>query len=98
MTQRTGPPTGPGEDPLPALVDAILELLAARDPGKTICPSEAARQVGGKDWRDLMEPARQAARRLAAGGRIEITQRREVVGPDADFKGPIRLGHVGSEA
>jgi hypothetical protein len=45
---------------------AILQLLSERGAGKTICPSEAARAVGGKDraaWEALMEPARMAARR-----------------------------------
>ena len=76
------------------LESAILELLAERAGGATICPSEAAKAVGGADdeagWRELMEPARSAARRLVAAGRIEITQRGSVV--DASTaKGPIRL-------
>ncbi len=33
--------------PGPALERAVLALLAARAPGATICPSEAARAVGG---------------------------------------------------
>ncbi len=36
----------------------ILDLLAKRAAGATICPSDAARAVGEEDtWRDLMEPA-----------------------------------------
>jgi len=73
---------------------AILELLAERGRDKTICPSEAAKQVGGKDtrhdWESLMEPARAAARRLVAAGRIVITQKGRVVDPST-AKGPIRL-------
>ncbi|UTT68224.1 DUF3253 domain-containing protein [Arthrobacter sp. DNA4] len=34
----------------------ILELLASRAATSTICPSDAARAVGGDDWRHLMEP------------------------------------------
>ena len=68
----------------------ILELLAARAGGATICPSEVARVVGGDDWRPLMEPARSAARRLVAQGRIDITQGGRVVDPST-AKGPIRL-------
>ncbi|WP_344198765.1 DUF2256 domain-containing protein, partial [Aeromicrobium alkaliterrae] len=35
----------------------ILELLAGRAAGATICPSDAARAAGTDDgWRDLMEP------------------------------------------
>ncbi len=72
---------------------AILDLLAARQAGATICPSEAAREVGDArqvDWRTLMEPTRQAARRLVAAGKIEITQKGRVVDPST-AKGPIRL-------
>jgi hypothetical protein len=73
---------------------AILELLAERGRDKTICPSEAAKQVGGKDtrhdWETLMEPARAAARRLVAAGRIVITQKGNIVDPST-AKGPIRL-------
>lgn len=77
-----------------ALEAAILELLAERGREKTICPSEAAKLVGGKDtrrdWEGLMEPARAAARRLAAAGKIVITQKGVVVEPST-AKGPIRL-------
>ncbi len=70
---------------------AIIELLQERAPGATICPSEAARQIGGEDdWRVLMPRARQAARRLTAEGRIDVTQGGEVVDP-AEARGPIRL-------
>jgi hypothetical protein len=73
---------------------AILSLLAERGRDKTICPSEAAKAVGGKDtrhdWESLMEPARAAARRLVGAGRIVITQKGRVVDPST-AKGPIRL-------
>lgn len=75
------------------LEEAIERLLDERSGGATICPSEAARAVGGDDeeqWRPLMEPARSAARRLVAAGRVEITQRGQVVDPST-AKGPIRL-------
>jgi hypothetical protein len=73
-----------------ALESAILEMLARRGPGKTICPSEAARAVRENGWEELMESAREAARRLAAQGAIVITQRGKVVDP-ARTKGAIRL-------
>ena len=72
-----------------ALEAAILALLMNRRGVKSICPSEAARSVS-EDWRPLMEPARQAARRLVANGLIEITQGGHVVDPST-AKGPIRL-------
>ncbi len=81
-------------DAAKALEAAILALLAERGRDKTICPSEAAKLVGGKDsrsdWEGLMEPARAAARRLVAAGSIVITQHGQVVDP-ATAKGPIRL-------
>jgi hypothetical protein len=72
------------------LEQAILSLLDRRGDGKTICPSEVARDVGGADWRRLMEPARAAARRLVASGDVQITQRGAVVEPST-AKGPIRI-------
>ena len=73
-----------------ALEQSVRDLLAARAGDATICPSEAARAVGGDDWRELMEPARQAARRLVAAGEVEITQGGVVVDPST-AKGPIRI-------
>jgi len=81
-------------DPPRDLDATILDLLAERETGKTICPSEAARRVGGPNWRERMEPAHQAARRLAADGRIEITQRGRIIDPGEAFRGPIRLRAV----
>ena len=72
-------------------------LLGARAADATICPSEAARAVGGDDWRHLMEPARSAARRLVATGDVEITQGGHVVDPST-AKGPIRVRLVRSVA
>jgi hypothetical protein len=69
---------------------AILELLTHRSRGASICPSEAARQVGGERWRDLMEPARAAARRLVVAQHVDILQGSRVV--DASTaKGSIRI-------
>jgi len=69
---------------------AITELLARRAGGATICPSEAARRVAPDGWRELMEPARMAARRLVVAGRVEIVARGAVVDPST-AKGPIRI-------
>jgi hypothetical protein len=72
------------------LEESILGLLDQRAATATICPSESARAIGGDDWRELMEPARRAARRLVARGEIDITQGGAVVDPST-AKGPIRL-------
>ncbi|MET0842941.1 MAG: DUF3253 domain-containing protein [Mycetocola sp.] len=72
------------------LETTILHLLDQRAPKATICPSDAARAIGGDGWRDLMEPARRAARRLVAEGLVDITQGGSVVDPST-AKGPIRI-------
>ncbi|TFB84284.1 DUF2256 and DUF3253 domain-containing protein [Cryobacterium algoricola] len=72
------------------LEEAIATLLAARATDATVCPSEAAKTVGAEEWRELMEPARRAARRMVARGELEITQGGVVVDPST-AKGPIRL-------
>jgi hypothetical protein len=75
------------------LETAILDLLARRAPTSTICPSEAARAVGGEQesgWRPLMEPAREAARRLVAAGEVVVTQGGRVVDPGT-ATGAIRI-------
>ena len=68
----------------------ISDLLDQRAGGATICPSEAARAVDPEGWRDLMEPARRAARRMVAAGTVVITQGGRVVDPST-AKGPIRI-------
>ena len=75
------------------LESTILGLLEKRAVGATICPSEAARAVGGEDWRDLTEPARKAARRLVADGDVVITQHGTEVDPST-ARGPIRIRRV----
>jgi len=69
----------------------IMSLLDDRAPSSTICPSDAARTVGTADgWRSLMDPARDAARRLVEAGKVEITQGGEVVDLET-ARGPIRI-------
>ncbi len=72
------------------LAAAFRTLLRHRDPDKTICPSDAARVVGGKGWRAVMDPAREVAGALATTGLIEIRQQGERVDLD-QARGPIRL-------
>jgi hypothetical protein len=83
-----------------ALESAITALLGDRAGGATICPSEAARLVasdqGVEDdgWRELMEPARAAARRLVAAGEVDIVQKGRIVDPST-AKGAIRIRRRG---
>lgn len=73
-----------------SLERSIALLLDARTRDATICPSDAAKAVGGEGWRELMEPSRRAARRLVARGELQITQGGVVVDPST-ARGPIRL-------
>lgn len=70
---------------------AIRELLAARSPGATICPSEAARALWpAPAWRERMDDVRAVAFALADAGELVVTQRGEVV-DGRTARGPIRL-------
>lgn len=70
--------------------EAILSLVAERGPGKSICPSEAARLVDPADWRAQMDAVRGAAAALAREGVIVATQKGRPV-DIAAAKGPVRL-------
>jgi Protein of unknown function (DUF3253) len=77
-----------------AIEAVILRLVAARGAGKTVSPTEAARELGGDDpdsWGPLMQPVRRAVVRLAQQGRLVITRKGKPVDP-ADFKGVYRIG------
>ena len=73
------------------LRDTILELARERGPSSSICPSDAARAVGGENWRDLMDDARDAARELARAGEVVITRGDDVLDPDGTWRGPVRI-------
>ncbi|MBA8960371.1 DUF3253 domain-containing protein [Rhodococcus opacus] len=70
--------------------ERIRALLDARSANSSICPSDVARAVAPDDWRPLMEPVREAARRLADAGEVEVTQKGAVVDPGS-ARGPIRI-------
>ena len=72
---------------------AVLALVAERGRGKTVCPSEVARTLGGPHpdgWGPLMGPVRRTAVRLMKEGRILILRKGRPVDPD-DFRGIYRL-------
>jgi hypothetical protein len=79
-----------------ALESAIVALLDDRAGRATICPSQAAKLVArdqgmhGEGWRELMEPARAAVRRLVAAGAVEMCQMSRVVDASTT-KGAIRI-------
>ncbi len=72
----------------------LLRLVSERGIDKTICPSEAAIEIAGKEgeaWGALMPQIRKIAVRLANEGRIVVTRKGKPVDPN-DFKGVYRLG------
>lgn len=70
---------------------AVLALAGHRAPDRTICPSDAARAVGGDGWRSWVVRAREVARDLARAGEVDVLQRGERLDPDAPWNGPIRI-------
>lgn len=68
----------------------ILTLARHRAP-KTLCPSDAARTIGGASWRSLMDDARSAGAVLQQEGLIDVTQGGETVVLGAGVHGPIRF-------
>jgi hypothetical protein len=71
----------------------IFHLLALRQSGATICPSEVARALApeGGAWRDRMPQVRQVAQALAQQHRLRVTRGGAPVEATAPG-GPIRLG------
>jgi hypothetical protein len=75
-----------------ALENAIFTLLAQRQRGASICPSDAARAVYPDviHWRAAMLVVRALAAQLVAQGKLVVTQGGEIVNITT-AKGPIRL-------
>jgi hypothetical protein len=82
------PPSEPGERQRLAAV--MRTLLRKRPATSTICPSDAARVVGGEHWRGEMSLSRDVAFALAEEGVLEVRQQgRKVDGRTA--RGALRL-------
>lgn len=76
--------------PTPEAIRAVIcDLLARRGPGKSICPSDAARALSDA-WRPLMPLVRAEAAAMVAQGHLIITQKGRAVAPET-ARGPIRL-------
>ena len=76
------------------LAETILTLSRERGPEKTICPSDAARQLAGSDpdqWGAMMPHVRKVAIGLAREGRVVIYRKGKAIAPD-DLKGVYRIG------
>ena len=76
---------------------AIGVLLDLRGPGKTICPSEVARQLCPATWRARMPAVHLATAALLSRGEIATTWRGQAVVPGPG-SGPYRIGRrVGTD-
>lgn len=71
---------------------AILDLLQCRGPGKTICPSEAARALADADgdWRAHMESVHTCVDALLEEGAITISWKGKQLGQRS---GAYRIAH-----
>ena len=69
---------------------AIFEKQSKREPGKTICPSEVAKELQPEQWQRMMPKVRTVALGLMRQGRLTITKKGKAVDPES-FKGVIRL-------
>jgi Protein of unknown function (DUF3253) len=82
------------DDPL---AQTILALCATLAPGKSICPTDAAkafaraREEDELAWRGHLSQVRARAVALARAGRLVITRKGKPVDPD-DFRGVYRIG------
>ena len=78
-------------DPIEA---AIFEKLAKADPknvgGKSIEPSDVAKDLQPEQWQRMLPKVRATALGLMRQGKLTITKKGKVVDPNA-FKGVIRL-------
>jgi deoxyribodipyrimidine photolyase-related protein len=77
------------------IAEMILSLCGERGAAKSVCPSDVARALAESDdtWCALMPEIRRVAGRLAAQGRIVVTQRGTVVDAES-ARGAIRLSVV----
>ncbi len=74
-----------------ATIDAaVMAALDGRNEGSSICPSEVARAIDPKRWRERLDDVRAAAVRLSLAHRIVVTQAGCVVDPLV-ARGPIRI-------
>ncbi len=71
------------------LAATMRALLRGRN--GTICPSDAARVVGGKNWRSLMDVTRDVAVELCREGVVKIRQNDNSTECELPG-GPIRIG------
>jgi hypothetical protein len=72
------------------LEDKLFELLADREPGKSVAPEDVAKAVEPEAWRRQLPKVRSLAVGLARQGKLVITRHGKPADPDS-FKGVYRL-------
>ncbi len=90
LGERGAPWWEPTEAGLRARAAATIRTLLRQRHPSTICPSDAARVIGGEGWRGQMPMVREVAGELAAQGVVAVQQRGERV-EITEVSGPIRL-------
>jgi len=103
--QRPQRPKGAEADSsLDPIAEAIMEVVIARGPDKSCCPTDVARLVADRRrrphdppdlWRRYLQAVREQARFLARSGKIAILRRGTVQNPHEPIKGVIRLSLPG---
>jgi hypothetical protein len=87
----------PDDTDLAVRAEAATRALLRKRAGRTICPSDVARVVGGEHWRTRMEQVRAVAATMARRGELVVTQEGEPVDLDTGVRGPVRLRLPASE-
>lgn len=85
VTDRGWPSYAPGRD------DPVAAVSPRRHDD---LPSDAARVVGGEDWREHMSLAREVAAALHDEGVVEVQQKGEMVPDPRQARGPIRIART----
>ncbi|MFN7128757.1 MAG: DUF3253 domain-containing protein [Brevundimonas sp.] len=75
---------------------AILNKIAALEPGKSIEPAEVAKALQPEQWQRMLPKVRATALGLMRQGKLTITKKGKPVDPD-DFRGVIRLRQATEE-
>ena len=69
---------------------AILNKIAALEPGKSIEPAEVAKELQPEQWQRLLPKVKATALGLMRQGKLTITKKGKAVDPN-NFRGVIRL-------
>lgn len=90
LGERGDPWWEPTEEGTRRRLEATIKTLLRSRGAGSICPSDAARMVGGENWREHMATARSVAFDLRDAGVVAITQMGQRTA-GTEITGPIRL-------